>query len=161
MYFRHKLIGTFLGIVRFYTYLCHMKNYFTIQELVVSDTAKRFGIDNTPTPQIKMRLQELITSLLNPIREAWGGPVIVTSGYRCPELNKKVNGAATSVHMIGYAADLIPGNGKRAKFVKFVQNYLKTHNLPFDQCIDEYGRWCHVGLKNNAGQQRKQIFRIG
>ena len=138
-----------------------MKSYFTIKELVVSDTAKKFGIDNTPTPEIKQHLQELITKLLNPIREVWGGPIIVTSGYRCKALNEKVGGVKTSAHLSGYAADLIPGNGQRAKFIKFVQNYLKTAGIPFDQCIDEYGRWCHVGLKNSWGTQRKQIFRIG
>lgn len=138
-----------------------MKSYFTIKELVISDTAKKFGIDNTPTLEVKQHLQELIDKLLNSIREAWGSSVIVTSGYRCPALNEKVGGAKTSAHLRGYAADLIPGNGQRAKFIKFVQNYLKTTGIPFDQCIDEYGRWCHVGLKGSYGQQRKQIFRIG
>jgi hypothetical protein len=138
-----------------------MKNYFTINELVASDTAKKFGIDNTPSEEVKGHLKELIDKLLNPIRNAWGGPIIVNSGYRCPKLNEKVGGVKTSAHLSGYAADLIPGNGQRAKFIRFVQNYLKTNNLQFDQCIDEYGRWCHVGLKNSLGLQRKQIFRIG
>lgn len=138
-----------------------MKNYFTLKELVVSDTAKKFNIDNTPTSEVKQHLQELIIKLLNPIREAWGSSILITSGYRCKALNEKVGGAKTSAHLSGYAADLIPGNGQRAKFIKFVQSYLRTANIPFDQCIDEYGRWCHVGLKNSTGNQRKQIFRIG
>ena len=137
-----------------------MKSYFTVAELISSDTAKKFGIDNSPTPEIKQHLRELIDNLLNPIREAWGGPVLVSSGYRCPELNAKVGGAKTSAHMRGYAADLIPGNGQRAKFIKFVQDFLKKANIPFDQCINEYSRWCHVGLKNSVGAQRKQIFKI-
>lgn len=138
-----------------------MKNYFTVKELSLSDTAKKFGIDNTPSEEVKNHIKELIEKLLNPIREAWGGPIIVNSGYRCPKLNEKVGGVKTSAHLTGYAADLIPGNGQRARFIKFVQNFLKTNNIPFDQCIDEYGRWCHVGLKNLYGLQRKQIFRIG
>ena len=137
-----------------------MKNYFTIQELIVSDTAKKFGIDNTPSGEIRAHLKELITDLLNPIREAWGGPVIVKSGYRCPLLNNKVGGVKNSAHLTGYAADLIPGNGQRAKFIKFVQEFLKTSDIPFDQCINEYNRWCHVGLKDLYGCQRKQIFKI-
>ena len=48
-----------------------MKNYFTIQELIVSDTAKKFNIDNTPSAEVKLHLKELIEKLLNPIREAW------------------------------------------------------------------------------------------
>lgn len=137
-----------------------MKNYFTIQELVNSDIAKKFNIDNTPSPEIKQHLKELTEKLLNPIREAWGGPILVRSGYRCPELNAKVNGAKTSAHLRGYAADLVPGNGQRSKFIKFVQSYLKTNNIPFDQCINEYNMWCHVGLKSSLNAQRRQIFKI-
>lgn len=137
-----------------------MKNYFTVSELVISDQAKKQGIDNTPTGEIKLHLKELIEKLLNPIREAWGGPIIISSGYRCPKLNDYVKGAKRSAHLTGYAADLIPGNGQRAKFIKFVQNFLKTSGIPFDQCINEYNRWCHVGLYGPSGNQRKQIFRI-
>lgn len=137
-----------------------MKNYFIISELVVSDTAKKNKIDNTPSPEIISHLKELIEKLLNPIREAWGSPIIVSSGYRCPKLNEIVKGAKTSAHLTGYAADLIPGNGQRVKFIKFVQEYLKKANIPFDQCIDEYGRWCHVGLYSPSHTQRKQIFKI-
>ena len=137
-----------------------MKNYFTISELSASDTAKKYGIDNTPSAEVKEHLKELIEKLLNPIREAWGGPIIVNSGYRCPKVNALVKGAKTSAHLTGYAADLIPGNGQRAKFIKFVQDYLKRSNIPFDQCINEYGRWCHVGLYNNYRLQRRQIFKI-
>jgi len=137
-----------------------MKTYFTIPEMIKSDTAFKYGIDNTPSPEIKLHLKELIENLLNPIREAWGGPIIISSGYRCPKLNTLVKGAKTSAHLTGYAADLIPGNGQRAKFIKFVQNFLKDSNIKFDQCINEYNRWCHVGLKGSYGQQRKQIFKI-
>lgn len=138
-----------------------MKNYFTLSELIASDTAKKYGIDNTPSNEVKEHLKELIDKLLNPIREAWGGPVIVKSGYRCPKVNSLVNGAKTSAHLTGYAADLIPGNGQRTKFIKFVQDFLKKSKIPFDQCINEYGRWCHVGLYSTNKFQRKQIFRIG
>lgn len=137
-----------------------MKTYFTVAELIASDTAKKFGIDNTPSSEIKQHLRELIEKLLNPLREAWGGPILITSGYRCKALNDKVNGAKTSAHLRGYAADLIPGNGQRAKFIKFIQDYLKTHDIPFDQCINEYNRWCHVGLKSSWNTQRRQIFKI-
>ena len=138
-----------------------MKNYFTITELYQSDTARKKGIDNTPDINIRCNLKELIDKLLNPIREAWGGPIIVSSGYRCPKLNQAVNGAKNSAHLTGYAADLIPGNGQRLKFIRFVQDYLRKNNIPFDQCIDEYGRWCHVGLYGPFKSQRRQIFRIG
>lgn len=137
-----------------------MKNYFTISELIASDTAKKYGIDNTPSSEVREHLKQLIDKLLNPIREAWGGPIIVRSGYRCPKVNSLVNGAKTSAHLTGYAADLVPGNGQRTKFIQFVQDYLRKNKVPFDQCINEYGRWCHVGLYNLSKQQRRQIFKI-
>ena len=137
-----------------------MKNYFTITELTKSDVAKQYKINNTPNATETAHLKELIENLLNPIREAWGSPVNVTSGFRCWALNKKVGGASTSAHQYGYAADLVPANGKRKEFIQFVMNFLKTHNIPFDQCINEYGRWVHVGYKNRLGQQRKQIFTV-
>lgn len=137
-----------------------MKSYFTINELTASDTAAKLKIDNTPDAITRAHLQELITSLLDPIRIAWGSAIKVSSGYRCHKLNMKVGGASTSAHLTGYAADLLPMNGKRAEFIKFVQNFLKTHNIPFDQCINEYNSWVHVGLKNSKGLQRRQIFAI-
>ena len=134
-----------------------MKSYFTIEELCKSDTAKVFKIDNTPTDQIKKNLSKLI-EFLNPLREAWGSPIKVTSGYRCPLLNQKVGGSKTSVHMKGYAADLQPSNGKIKEFKKFITDYLKDKG--FDQCLKEssaFTEWVHIGLYNNTGQQRKQI----
>ena len=88
------------------------KSYFTVDELCASDTAKKYGIDNTPNPTIITRLQRLI-NFLNPIREAWGSAIKVTSGYRCEKLNCLVGGSKTSSHTIGYGVDLIPLNGKR------------------------------------------------
>ena len=137
-----------------------MTNYFTVGELIKSDTAIKYGINNSPDALTLSRLKELIAKLLNPIREAWGSPILVSSGYRCKELNAKVGGAKTSAHLLGYAADLIPKNGRIKEFIAFVQNFLRTKGISFDQCIDEYGRWVHVGLKNGVGLQRKQIFKI-
>ena len=118
-----------------------MANYFTIQELCKSDTAVANKIDNTPNATVKSHLNELI-KFLNPLREAWGSP--------------------SSVHMIGYAVDLVPKNGKMTDFKKFVRNYLKDKK--FDQCIIERNarnsEWIHLGLKSNYGMQRKQIFSL-
>ena len=128
-----------------------MANYFTIQELCKSDTAVTNKIDNTPNATVKSHLNELI-KFLNPLREAWGSPVLVTSGYRSKKLNRLVGGSPSSVHMIGYAVDLVPKNGKMTDFKKF------------DQCIIERNarnsEWIHLGLKSNYGMQRKQIFSL-
>lgn len=138
-----------------------MANYFTIQELCKSDTAVANKIDNTPNATVKSHLNELI-KFLNPLREAWGSPILVTSGYRSKKLNRLVGGSPSSVHMIGYAVDLVPKNGKMTDFKKFVRNYLKDKK--FDQCIIERNarnsEWIHLGLKSNYGMQRKQIFSL-
>ena len=139
-----------------------MRSYFTVEELIKSDVALKFGIPNVPDEVTKKNLERLIKELLDPIRKAWGSSVIVTSGYRCPEVNALVGGALKSAHKYGLAADIIPGNGKRREFINFVQNFLRKGNVGFDQCIDEYGRWCHVGLEQpETGKRRREIFRIG
>ena len=133
------------------------KSYFTIDEMVASPTAKKLKIDNTPSEEVKKHLQELI-DFMNPLREAWGSGIRISSGYRCKKLNSAVNGSPTSVHQIGYACDTSPMNGKMKEYKKFVQNYLKDKK--FDQCLIEKSgstEWVHIGLYNNAHQQRKQI----
>ena len=110
------------------------KSYFTIAELFASDNAKKYSIDNTPDLTIAAHLQQLI-NFLNPLREAWGSAIKVTSGYRCEKLNCFVGGSKTSSHTIGYGVDLIPLNGKMSEFKKFIVDYMK--NKMFDQCIIE------------------------
>ena len=80
--------------------------YFTISELTHSDTAVSVRIDNTPTAAAVPLMVELIDRVLDPIREQWGLPIRVTSGYRSPELNEEVNGVEDSYHMEGCAADI-------------------------------------------------------
>ena len=96
---------------------------------------------------------------LDDLREAWGSGINVTSGYRNKALNKAVGGVESSVHMIGYAADIVPANGKFTEFAKFVENWVK--NKKVDQVIIESSkksRWIHVGLYNNKHQQRHMVF---
>lgn len=139
--------------------------YFTIQELCHSDTANSLGIDNSPSPQIVQHLSELILRLLDPVREAWGTPINVTSGYRSLRLNKALKHASpTSAHLIGYASDLVPINGDITGFKKFVPRWLRENNVAFDQCIletDGKGKqWVHLGLYNQRHQQRKQVLNL-
>ena len=76
----------------------------------MSAVARSRGIDNTPPPQAVAALHDLIGHLLDPLREAWGGPVVVNSGYRSPALNAAVGGAPRSRHMYGEAADITVGS---------------------------------------------------
>lgn len=141
----------------------HFPN-FSLMELCDSNKAKEKGIINIPTFADVVRLSELCEVILQPLRDAWGSGIRVNSGYRCKALNKAVGGSDTSCHMIGYAADLYPANGRFEDFCKFVRAWLVKENIPFDQLIiesDKSGtRWLHVGLYNNSGKQRKQIKNI-
>lgn len=137
---------------------------FTLGEFLASDTAKKKGINNTPTLADIYHMQELCTFLLQPIRDAWGKPIKVTSGFRCYALNKAVGGSQTSVHMRGWAADLKPASGSYKEFEEFVVNFLKEHpEIKFDQVLMERSgstKWLHCGFRNNVGRQRMLIFDI-
>ena len=139
--------------------------YFSIKELCHSDTAIELGIDNTPNQEVKEHLVQLIEELLDPLRNAWGSGIKVTSGYRCTRLNRALKGSSpTSAHLIGYAADLIPSNGDITGFKRFTVKWLKDTNVAFDQCICETNgrgaQWVHLGLFNLSMQQRKQILNM-
>lgn len=133
--------------------------YFTLEELLRSDTAKRRGIDNTPTFEVVDHLNELTENILEPLRAAYGRRIFVMSGYRSEALNKAVGGSATSAHLTGYAADLRADN--MDDFKAFVREWLVKQRVRFDQCIIEKKgnvEWIHIGFKNNYGQQRGQVF---
>ena len=134
---------------------------FTLAEMIASDTAKKLKIDNTPTLLAISHMEELCQNLLQPIRNAYGKPIKITSGYRCYRLNRAVGGSPTSAHPMGYAADLKPTSGSYSDFEKFVVQFLKENDIPFDQCIREKSgntKWLHIGYKNGAGKQRRMIF---
>ena len=138
-----------------------MPTYFTLAELVKSDTAKRLGIDNSPTWAVVEHLRTLVEEFLDPLRSAWGKPIRVTSGYRCKNLNAAIGGASTSVHMIGYAADLQTGCAFN-KFCDFVVEWARKTGRKFDQILVESDKktgaqWIHVGLYSNSGAQRGQV----
>ena len=120
--------------------------YFSISELVSSATALREGIDNTPTCSALGLLHVLVDQLLDPIREAWGEPIVVSSGYRCKELNELVGGATHSHHMLGCAADLIAGNkADHRRLFRLIQQMQQEGKIRFTQLIWEGdGRWIHI-----------------
>ena len=134
--------------------------YFNLEEFLTSSTARQKSIENMPSWEIVEHLLEL-AYFLDDLREDWGSGIRVSSGLRIEALNKAVGGVPTSVHKIGYAADINPANGKYEAFVAFLKEWLKDKN--FDQCIEEKKgktRWIHIGLYNNKHQQRRQIFNI-
>ena len=129
--------------------------YFTIKELCKSSTATQRGIDNTPNSEIVNNLQQLVDNILDPLREAYGKPITVNSGYRCEALNKAVGGSKTSYHKIGLAADITGGSKIENKKIFELAQKLK---LPFDQLIDESKfSWVHISFSKNP---RKQILHL-
>lgn len=131
--------------------------HFTIHEMCKSATAKRHGIDNTPNDEQKACLKELVEKILDPLREAWGAPIIVDSGYRCQRLNKIVNGSPTSQHMIGQAADIHTVKDTPAENKKLFQ-LIQQLKLPFDQLIDEHDfNWVHVSY---GPRNRRRILHL-
>lgn len=130
--------------------------YFTLFELCNSTRAKKLGIDNTPGPIATSNLETLVGKLLDPLREAWGKPLIVTSGYRCPKLNNAVGGVKTSHHMRGMAADITTGNRvENRKLFQLIQDL----GLPFTQLIDEKDfSWVHVSL--DPANVKRQVLKL-
>ena len=136
--------------------------YFSIEEMTKSATAKRLGIDNTPSDKIKKNLTLFIEKILDPIREDWGSPISVSSGYRCPELNKAVGGAKTSGHQYGFCADL-QVKGDLRKFSNFVIEWMKDHHMKWDELLFEKSgnvTWLHFCWIGKDGKQRMKCFDI-
>ncbi|HIT15307.1 MAG TPA: peptidase M15 [Candidatus Avimuribaculum pullicola] len=126
--------------------------HFTLKEFVKSDTARRLGIDNTPSPQVEERLRQLVDYVLDPLREAYGRPIYVNSGYRCPALNRAVGGVAHSQHLTGEAADITGGNCQENRRL---YELLRQLQLPVDQVINEHGfTWLHVSY----GPRHRRMF---
>lgn len=129
--------------------------YFKLSEFINSATAKRLGIDNTPTFEIVDNLNRL-ADYLDTIREKLGKPILVSSGYRCPMLNKAVGGVVNSQHQKGLAADLVCSN------MESLGKVLRETG-GFDQLIKEHRKgstsfWFHVSVCNRNGKPRNQII---
>lgn len=131
--------------------------YFTISELLRSDTAIARKIWNGANREQEDNLTALVAAILDPLRTAYGKPIRISSGFRCPALNRAIGGVANSQHMRGEAADIDLGstteNRKLAKLIVDMK-------LPFDQLIDEANyAWIHVSYKRK-GDNRGQILRM-
>ena len=130
--------------------------YFSLAEFVNSATAKRLSIDNMPTFEVVDNLNHLAV-YLDGIREKLGIPILVSSGYRCPLLNKAVGGVSNSQHLKGLAADLICADMSK------LESILRETG-GFDQLIKEYRKgfpnsfWYHVSVCPRNGKPRNQII---
>lgn len=132
----------------------------SLNETITSQTATRKKINNTPTPAIIQNLEATAQAIFQPIREHFGVPIRVSSGYRSPALNLAVGGARNSQHLTGQALDLQGTNGiTNAQIYHFAKD-----NLNFDQLIWEFGTdkepaWVHISYRKD-GKNRKQVLRV-
>ena len=138
----------------------------SLNELLASPTAKKHNIDNMPNQAILQNLIDASVNLYQPVREILGVPMIISSGYRCPALNKAVGGSKTSAHMSGFAIDFTaPKFGTPKLIVPHIVRKLKENGINFDQVIIEYPKsprsWVHLGYKHPNGKQRGSSFVIG
>ena len=129
--------------------------YFSLAEFIHSATAKRLNIDNTPTFEIVDNLNRL-ADYLDGIREKLGKPILISSGFRCPVLNKAVGGVANSQHQKGLAADLVCAD------MESLEKVLRETG-GFDQLIKEHRKgsnsfWFHVSVCARNGKPRNQII---
>lgn len=129
--------------------------HFTLEELTV--TLHR-DIDNT-MPEMLLPNAMRLAKLLETVRSRlYNERIIVSSAYRCKELNEAVGGARTSLHMSCLAADVIcPGFGT---VLEVCREIAKAEDMFYDQLIYEYGRWMHIGLSPDITDARRQVFHI-
>lgn len=124
---------------------------FSYREFEESETAKARGITNVISSfEVRDAVRELTNTVLQPLRDAWGLPLHINSGYRCPKLNAAVGGAATSQHIKGEAADI-----KAEHPIKLAQLAYDL-GLPYDQMII-YPTFVHFSHKLH-GEQRRQVL---
>ena len=137
-----------------------ISKHLSLAEVSRSETAKRKGINNTPSGEHLENFKKLAENIFEPIREHFGVPIHISSGYRSKELNAAVGGSATSQHCQGEAIDIDMQDTSITNAQIF--NYIKD-NLNFDQMIWEFGNdsnpdWVHVSYES-TGKQRKQILK--
>lgn len=132
-----------------------MSKYFSLWEMTYSKKAEENHIANVPSHDDLPRLHYLMEHCLDPIREAWGKPIGVNSGYRNPTVNRIVKGAQNSQHLKGEAADITTGSveGNKRLF-----DLIQEIGVDFDQLIDESNyKWLHISCRYNGVGNRKEI----
>lgn len=138
--------------------MTQLSKHFSLQEMINSGTASRLGLDNTPNEEQIENLKALCENILEPLREYYESrPIMITSGFRSPQLSKAIGSSENSQHCKGEAVDFeIPGFDNRQVAAHIKNNFL------YDQLISEYyedgiidSGWIHVSFKRD-GTNRKQ-----
>ena len=135
-----------------------LTKHFSLREFTKSQTAERMGIDNYPPEDIIPKLSFIATQILEPLREKIDKPIIITSGYRCPELSKAIGSSENSQHCKGEAVDIEAFGMSTLNLAEMIINHFE-----FDQVIlecyqkgDLNSGWVHCSLK--SGENRKEVL---
>lgn len=155
-----------------------LTKHFRLSEFTRSETAEKYSIDNSLDPnnplhaEIIANLKNLCEQVLEPLRDHFGVPIIISSGYRCPALNShpEVRGASTSQHMLGQAADIyipkynfVDSQGKSHSNLEILTKWMHwlIDNTDFDHCIKETANrrtyWIHISCLRNRKQNRHKV----
>ena len=126
---------------------------FKISEFIQSDTAIAHNINNMPDINSLDCMLDLIFYCLQPIRDKIKKPIIISSGFRCKEVNTLVGGVSNSQHTKGQAADFTV----KGESVSGLISKIKSMNIEFDQLINEYDKWVHISYVK--GKNRKQTLK--
>ena len=148
-----------------------LSEHFSLSEFERSATATKLGIDNSVPSQYIPALEQLCKEILEPLREFTGQPILISSGYRCPALNKAVGGVKNSQHMTGEAADIhIPvydfkaSDGTHHSNMETLNKWMcwLIDNTDFDQCIKETANrknyWIHISCKRDRSKNRHHVI---
>ena len=136
-----------------------LSEHFTLNEFTKSITAERLGIKNEPDYEKVQAMKQLCREVLEPLRQHYGKPIRVTSGYRCPLLNAAVGGVTNSQHLYGEAADLsVPSEAVARDWFQWLVN-----NTDFDQLLFEHNTrlknsWLHISCRYNRRRNRHQAI---
>ena len=131
-------------------------NHFALNEITNSDTAKRLGIDNS-LPEELMSNARRMCERLEEVRALFNKPIMITSFYRCPELNTKVGGSKTSAHKDCRACDFTV----KGVAVEDVFANIKSSEIVFDQLIIESSKtstWIHLGIEKEGEKPRQMVM---
>lgn len=136
-----------------------LSKHFTLAEMTASATAAKRGLSNVPSAVHVDHLIQLCNELLEPARDILDRPMIVLSGYRSDVVNAAVGGAKNSAHKHGWACDFrCPAFGAPDFVVRHLVREFRRRGIKFDQIINEFNNWVHIGLYRADGTQRGQVL---